>query len=125
MQLFLRLQLNHLCLFSGNLSVERQGQIAGLALQVKVPVCVFAFDCLFVDGKTLLKEPLETRRACMAAALPNMQPGFVCLAKSHRLQAQKAHTPPRMRRTSLALPRLPALRQRRRRMSMPAQQGPQ
>ena len=58
-----------------------------------MPVCVFAFDCLFVDGKTLLKEPLETRRARMAAALPNMQPGFVCLAKSHRLQAQKP-TPP-------------------------------
>ena len=59
-----------------------------------MPVCVFAFDCLFVDGKTLLKEPLETRRARMAAALPNMQPGFVCLAKSHRLQAQKP-TPPK------------------------------
>ena len=59
-----------------------------------MPVCVFAFDCLFVDGKTLLKEPLETRRARMAAALPNMQPGFVCLAKSHRLQAQKPTTPP-------------------------------
>lgn len=57
--------------------------------QVKVPVCVFAFDCLHVDGETLLKEPLEARRAHMAAALPSMQPGFVCLAKSHRLQAQK------------------------------------
>ena len=51
-----------------------------------MPVCVFAFDCLYVDGETLLKEPLEVRRARMAAALPNMQPGFVCLAKSHRLQ---------------------------------------
>ena len=57
-----------------------------MVVQVKVPVCVFAFDCLFVDGETLLKEPLEVRRARMAAALPNMQPGFVCLAKSHRLQ---------------------------------------
>ena len=59
-------------------------------VQVKVPVCVFAFDCLFVDGETLLKEPLEARRARMAAALPNMQPGFVCLAKSHRLQVRPA-----------------------------------
>ena len=59
-----------------------------------MPVCVFAFDCLYVDGETLLKEPLEVRRARMAAALPNMQPGFVCLAKSHRLQAQKP-TPPK------------------------------
>ncbi len=93
MQVSLRAQLHHLCVFSGNLSIERLGQIGGFALQVKVPVCVFAFDCLFVDGKTLLKEPLETRRARMAAALPNMQPGFVCLAKSHRLQAQKPTTP--------------------------------
>lgn len=59
------------------------------ALQVKVPVCVFAFDCLFVDGETLLKETLEARRARMAAALPGMRPGFVCLAKSHRLQGLK------------------------------------
>ena len=59
-------------------------------LQVKVPVCVFAFDCLFVDGETLLKEALESRRARMAAALPGMRPGFVCLAKSHRLQGLKS-----------------------------------
>lgn len=59
-----------------------------MVLQVKVPVCVFAFDCLYVDGETLLKEPLEARRARMAAALPNMQPGFVCLAFSHRLQVR-------------------------------------
>lgn len=62
-----------------------------VALQVKVPVCVFVFDCLFVDGETLLKESLEVRRARMAAALPNMQPGFVCLAKSHRLQVLHPH----------------------------------
>lgn len=63
-----------------------------MLLQVKVPVCVFAFDCLFVDGDTLLKEPLEVRRARMAAALPNMQPGFVCMAFSHRLQARKPNS---------------------------------
>ena len=67
-----------------------------------MPVCVFAFDCLFVDGKTLLKEPLETRRARMAAALPNMQPGFVCLAKSHRLQAQKPTNPKDEKHESLS-----------------------
>ena len=55
-------------------------------VQVKVPVCVFAFDCLYVDGETLLKETLDARRARMAAALPGMRPGFVCIAKSHRLQ---------------------------------------
>ena len=93
MQLFLRLQLNHLCLFSGNLSVERQGQIAGLALQVKVPVCVFAFDCLFVDGKTLLKEPLENA-ARLHGRCSAQHAAWLCLPGQVAPPAgSKAHTP--------------------------------
>ena len=62
-------------------------------MQVKVPVCVFAFDCLFVDGQSLLKRPLQERRERLAAALPNLRPGFVCLAHSHVLQAPAEAAP--------------------------------
>lgn len=69
--------------------------------QVKVPVCVFAFDCLYVDGESLLKQPLQERRERLAAALPSLRPGFVCLAQSHVLQAPAAAA-------AAAAPELPA-----------------
>jgi hypothetical protein len=62
-------------------------------VQVKVPVCVFAFDCLYVDGESLLKRPLQERREHLAAALPGLRPGFVCLAQSHVLQSPAAPAP--------------------------------
>lgn len=62
-------------------------------VQVKVPVCVFAFDCLYVDGQSLLKRPLQERRERLAAALPGLRPGFVCLAQSHVLQSPAAPAP--------------------------------
>lgn len=62
-------------------------------VQVKVPVCVFAFDCLYVDGQSLLKWPLQERRERLAVALPNLRPGFICLAHSHVLHAP-ADPPP-------------------------------
>ena len=36
---------------------------------VKVQVMVFAFDCLYLNGEALLKQPLTERRAAMARAL--------------------------------------------------------
>lgn len=39
------------------------------AADVTVHVCLFAFDCLFADGRTLLREPLSVRRAALYAAL--------------------------------------------------------
>jgi DNA ligase-1 len=36
---------------------------------IKVPVVVFAFDCLYVNGRSLLHAPLSERRAAMRAHL--------------------------------------------------------
>ena len=55
--------------------------------QIKVPVCVYAFDCLFVDGASLLRKPLSERRAALLAAFPNLRPGYFSLAHSWELRA--------------------------------------
>lgn len=36
---------------------------------VKVQVCMYAFDCLYLDGKPLLREPLTARREALYSAL--------------------------------------------------------
>ena len=36
---------------------------------ITVNVCVFAFDCLYLNGKTLLREPLTARREALYSAL--------------------------------------------------------
>ncbi|KFM24321.1 DNA ligase 1 [Auxenochlorella protothecoides] len=36
---------------------------------IKVAVCVFVFDCLYLDGRVLVQESLTTRREAMRAAL--------------------------------------------------------
>ncbi|PRW32906.1 DNA ligase 1-like isoform B [Chlorella sorokiniana] len=36
---------------------------------IKVAVCVFAFDCLSLNGRTLLREPLTARREALYSAL--------------------------------------------------------
>jgi hypothetical protein len=53
--------------------------------QVTVPVCVFAFDLLYADGEALVHLPLRARRARLAAALPNLSPGFVEMANAREL----------------------------------------
>lgn len=45
-------------------------------------VCVFVFDLLYVDGDSLVHLPLRQRRARLAQALPNLEPGFVQFATS-------------------------------------------
>ena len=37
--------------------------------KIEVPVCVFAFDCLFLNGKSLLREPLVERRRALFESL--------------------------------------------------------
>lgn len=37
--------------------------------KIEVPVCVFAFDCLFLNGKSLLREPLVERRRALYDSL--------------------------------------------------------
>jgi DNA ligase-1 len=36
---------------------------------IKVQVCVFAFDCLYLNGETLLQLPLTKRRAALQTAV--------------------------------------------------------
>lgn len=36
---------------------------------IKVNVCVYAFDCLSINGRTLLREPLTARREALGSAL--------------------------------------------------------
>ena len=49
-------------------------------------VCVFVFDLLYVDSDSLVHLPLRQRRARLAAALPNLQPGHVQFATSMEFQ---------------------------------------
>ncbi|KAL4857383.1 DNA ligase 1 [Chlorella vulgaris] len=46
---------------------------------IKVQVCVFAFDCLSINGRTLLQEPLTARREALYSAL-DPEPGKLELA---------------------------------------------
>lgn len=41
---------------------------------IKVQVCLFAFDCLYLNGAMLLQKPLTERRAALAQAV-NEKPG--------------------------------------------------
>jgi len=52
------------------------------AEDVKVNICLFAFDCLFADGRTLLREPLTERRRLMYACLSERE-GELQFAKQH------------------------------------------
>lgn len=36
---------------------------------IKVQVCLFAFDCLYLDGEMLLQRPLTERRAALQRAV--------------------------------------------------------
>jgi len=36
---------------------------------IKVQVCIFAFDCLYLNGETLLQQPLTKRRAALQTAV--------------------------------------------------------
>ena len=46
---------------------------------IKVQVCLFAFDCLYLDGQVLLQRPLTERRAALYSAVSE-QPGELMLA---------------------------------------------
>lgn len=36
---------------------------------IKVQVCLYAFDCLYLNGSALLREPLTRRREALYGAL--------------------------------------------------------
>lgn len=36
-------------------------------------MCVFAFDCLYINGRSLLREPLEERRKALYGALNEVE----------------------------------------------------
>ncbi|KAG1669562.1 hypothetical protein FOA52_006335 [Chlamydomonas sp. UWO 241] len=41
--------------------------------KIDVQVCVFAFDCLYINGRSLLKAPLEERREALYGALETVE----------------------------------------------------
>lgn len=41
-------------------------------VQVDIPVCIFVFDALFVDGKVLTTLPLRTRRERLKQVLAGL-----------------------------------------------------
>ncbi len=46
---------------------------------IKVQVCLYAFDCLYLNGQPLLKEPLTKRREALYGAMREV-PGRMCFA---------------------------------------------
>lgn len=57
---------------------------------VSVNVCVFAFDLLLLNGRSLVREALASRRDLMTGqALTRLRPGFVEIAESRALQQQQ------------------------------------
>ncbi len=50
-------------------------------MQVKIHVCVFVFDLLYVDGESLVNLPLRARRERMSTSL-SMNPGFLEAAQA-------------------------------------------
>jgi len=63
------------------LSTRKRGVVT--AAEVTVPVCLFAFDCLYKDGETLLRKPLSERREALVSSLVE-NPGEVQLAVGSR-----------------------------------------
>jgi len=44
---------------------------------IQVQVCIFAFDCLYLNGKSLLREPLTKRREAMYASFQEREGEFL------------------------------------------------
>ena len=63
------------------LSTRKRGDVD--AKDVSVPVCLFAFDCLYLNGVPLLDKPLPERAAALASALVEA-PGHVQFAVGAR-----------------------------------------
>ena len=61
----------------------------GAVEDVKIQVCLFAFDCLFADGRTLLREPLLERRRLLYSCL-NETEGHLQFAKERTRCARAA-----------------------------------
>jgi len=76
---------------------RRRGRRA-CRVQVQIPVCVFVFDLLAVDGEDLLAAPLRARRARLPAALPAMRAGYLEAARCWELPAPPAPPAPPARR---------------------------
>jgi ATP-dependent DNA ligase len=55
---------------------------------VKIAVCVFAFDLMYVDGEALVKESFRERRKRMREAFPNHSDGHFEFAREVTVSAR-------------------------------------
>jgi hypothetical protein len=60
---------------------------------VSVAVCVFLFDLLFLNGNSILTQPLRERRELLRTIFPGLKPGFVSIAQGLEL-CVKGELPP-------------------------------
>eukprot|EP00899_Mesostigma_viride_P009391 jgi/Mesvir1/18453/Mv14307-RA.1 len=61
--------------------LSTRGRVDVALADVTVDVCVFLFDLLYLDGRSLLKETLRTRRSLMSSAFPRMRPRYFEMAR--------------------------------------------
>ncbi|KAG7586032.1 DNA ligase ATP-dependent central [Arabidopsis thaliana x Arabidopsis arenosa] len=57
---------------------------------IKVEVCVFVFDIMFVNGEQLLSIPLRERRRRLKEVFPDTRPGYLEYAKEITVGAEEA-----------------------------------
>lgn len=78
--------------------------------QVSVHVCIFVFDLMYLDGRTLLSLPLEERRRLLLTALPGMREGHIQLAQGTVLHPPALRpAPPQAATTVVQTAVLPAM----------------
>ncbi|KIJ18930.1 hypothetical protein PAXINDRAFT_161271 [Paxillus involutus ATCC 200175] len=55
--------------------------------EIKVPVCVFAFDLMYLDGEVLLERPFRERRALLRTRFPVLAPEESAIARFDHVES--------------------------------------
>ncbi|XP_010528512.1 PREDICTED: DNA ligase 6 isoform X2 [Tarenaya hassleriana] len=70
---------------------ERGGKDSLVTLdRIKVDICVFVFDIMFINGEQLLAIPLHERRERLKEVFPETRPGYLDYAKEITVEAEVA-----------------------------------